>query len=499
MIGANPVGPGEGQFGFAGTFSSAANGGANQLIDVPAAFLATLVEGSTVWVQSVEASYVWYPLRTDTPDQLTIVKPTVIGAGAGRFFRVPVPSATWMVQNTWYVDPANVAANDENSGATALLPLKTGVELERRLVGNLPVSQATTIWIQSSFPDTDRLFLTLRRTRTGTLTIRGLATTLFASNVAGFTSVANLNRATPTMGNVIDTNLANTWAALGFVGLRVRTTSGSNPGARAWIIKDENGVSAKQARTSRWHTYAIQVPMLSAPTLVNVAAGDQYVVETLPKIGSFNVSFDLVDDFTVNVNSSGLLISDLDLYNAGAAASTYTRCKETQPILYSCQHVRTSFLSETGLLIGCHSTGGFASPRQTIILYACYLSAAASPQSGSAAWFDYDTVAQGVALSDARVGGVVRIGAAAAFDSSSDGLIIECDTVCRIDLTSVVTLLYGNNNTAYGMRVAGQAYYTVKPTITGLTNDTIVGGTAKAYAAIPYVEATNLGALVAKV
>jgi hypothetical protein len=498
---ANNVGPNPVNGGFAGFFATAANGGVSQLIDVTGGFLGGLVQGSKVWVQSFRDSFTWYPLDTSTPDGVTVVKPTVVGAGAGRFIRDVNPSPTWMEQAIWYVDPTNVVANDENSGLTNLLPLKTGVELERRLVGNLPISQATTIWIQSSFLDTDRLFLTLRRTKTGTLTIRGLATTLFTSNVAGFTSVTNLNRATPTMGNVIDTNLANTWAALGFVGKRIRTTSGSNPGARAWIIKDENAVSAKQARTSRWHTYTIGVPIVATPTLVNVAVGDQYVIENLPTIANFSLTMEETDDNSVSVNGPGVLIADLDFYDASVASpGSVNLISPNLVALYSCSRFLTSYIGGQVILIGSYLFGSFSTGiRQFVLAYACGLTGSLNPQAGSSAWFDFDTVAQGVPLTDARVGGTVRIGASAAFDSSSDGIKIECDATCRIDLTNVVTLLYGNNNTAYGMRVAGQAYYTVKPTITGLTNDTIVGGTAKAYGAIPYVETTNLGALVAKV
>ncbi len=64
--------------------------------------------------------------------------------GLAQFVRLLIPSRKWLDQATWYIDEANATglASDENTGADATHPLRTGDEFERRL-GRRPTQDKT--------------------------------------------------------------------------------------------------------------------------------------------------------------------------------------------------------------------------------------------------------------------------------------------------------------------------------------------------------------------
>jgi hypothetical protein len=103
-----------------------------------------------------------------------------------------------------------------------------------------------------------------------------------------------------------------------------------------------------------------------------------------------------------------------------------------------------------------------------------------------AGWLGIDAISGGYAAWLGTTGGGV-------INSTTDGVIINPGGVLYTR-----QLLFGSGGAGYGIRVksGGLATYTTKPTLTGASNDTIIGGTATAYASIPFVNTTNQAMLV---
>jgi hypothetical protein len=70
-----------------------------------------------------------------------------------------------------------------------------------------------------------------------------------------------------------------------------------------------------------------------------------------------------------------------------------------------------------------------------------------------------------------------------AFDSGAAGCIVDAGTTLRL-----TGLMWGNNNTTYGLETDSRVVYSIIPTITGLVDDTRIGATDTAYAAIPFFD-----------
>jgi hypothetical protein len=125
----------------------------------------------------------------------------------------------------------------------------------------------------------------------------------------------------------------------------------------------------------------------------------------------------------------------------------------------------------------------------------CLHAGAFQVQNGAVVVLDYDTLVQGGAGFGvrARRNCELRIGAAAFFDATGPGLLIKEGGAVFCDVfLSGNNLLWGTGSSTVGVQAQSESglVYTVKPTVTGAT-DTTVGGTAKTWAQIPYIEPAN--------
>lgn len=80
-------------------------------------------------------------------DGITIINSlsSASGVNPGRWIRRPLFSIRFLSQRTWFVDPQGLlGGNDENSGATNLLPLRTFKEFNRRVWAHLGFVSGTT-------------------------------------------------------------------------------------------------------------------------------------------------------------------------------------------------------------------------------------------------------------------------------------------------------------------------------------------------------------------
>jgi len=390
----------------------------------------------------------------------------------------------WSTVTAWTIDPTN------GSDAQGSTTLKTGAEMSRRISG-MVIKAPTTITILGDILLPDYLDLNYKRTRDGALRVVGVPTATLAAGT--FTAAAVLNRATPTMGSVTDTALSNTWNALGLVNKRIRRTS---DGARAFIIKDENAVSTKQARPSAWHIPSTSNPFNSNTpyTATTPAVGNAYVVEQLPKIQGLTARPISLD----GGNSSligGLVIDSIDLGNwhpqlLGLGERIY---------VVGCTGLNLQNVAGFVWAIGCTITQGAVGswaqspPGAYVTLEACAIIAGGSiaAQMGGFCYVRGNTVAQGAQVR-ARYGGVVILEGCGHFDTT-DAVTISIDS-------SMIAFdeCYGSGNSGVGVNCDGTLSYIVKPAVTGAGGDAKVNGTVKAWSAIPYFDATSGARILVK-
>ena len=237
----------------------------------------------TAYVQSVKSYFLYDSTSTLTADAITIVTAT----GGGRWLReLTVPNLAWAYQASWFLNPST--GNDENSGLTSLLPIKTLAELDRRL-SYQTLQQTTTVSLMGSY-STQYVRFTEVRIAENPANVGGNGpfrfiiqgdssawTTIFTSNVAGIASFQSVTRvAAGVRYAVTDNNLGGTDPTT-FLGHRIRLTTGAHAGAISWVLKK---LSATQFATGPFMS-AIDLTTgdFSTGAIVTPAPGDQYVIE----------------------------------------------------------------------------------------------------------------------------------------------------------------------------------------------------------------------------
>lgn len=201
-----------------------------------------LPDGSTRFVDTLQANFVLDKTSTATVDGITVL---ATNTPAGRWLRVLAPSPTWTAQLTWYVDPAT--GNDENSGASALAPLKTLKEVTRRLrvwnasggyvvnvLGDVP---STDAWVPSGSLSSDTPITTGQ-----ICVVKGQRSTLLASATTSASTASN--PATNTQTTLIDTAVADFTP---YIGKMVVTAAGTV----SFVLA---APSANVATMSEWYT-----------------------------------------------------------------------------------------------------------------------------------------------------------------------------------------------------------------------------------------------------
>jgi hypothetical protein len=450
--------------------------GANPLNAYTTALLQT---GDKVYVQNIQATFVFDASSSAAADQITVVS----AVGPGRFFRVPTPSPELQTQTTWFIDP--VAGFDENTGLTAGTALKTDAERQRRVqAGEIwPVVADTTITYLNNVPTTDPVIINCGLAANGFLRFKGVATVTYTSPGGGFTAVTNLSRATNVPSSVTEAGLG-----AGRAGQRIRTTSGASSGAIAWLAKD---LGAGAYRTSPWGTMNLTLtPVPFTPTNVNVAPGDQFVVESLTTIGRLQISVAYaVFGGALSVNGVQTTFENLSVTDPAATMAGIPLSSVTYtPLAFGCKwhNPLNGTLCTTNIDVGPVYIIDVGTPAW----FGCLISLS-RPSVQTTLIADLDTLVQGTGLR-VRLGGVLRVGALGSFDSGAEGLLVE-DGEARCGPLFGADLLYGATNGTFGstIRSGGKITYNVKPIITGGTNDSQIGGLATAYAAIPTVTAAN--------
>lgn len=393
-----------------------------------------------------------------------------------------------LTQPAWYVN--SVTGSDTNSGAAAGTALQTLAELYRRTQGRVFTADST-VYLSGDFSD-QTLALSAYVTMGVQIIVRGEVRTDATGTVSAMTSY---DGSTSTAALLNDGG-ATAYAA--HVGKFARVTSGAAINCSAPVLK---AVAAGQFRPGLFQSFDY--------VTLDPAPGDTFAIEELiTKVGCIQVEIrGASPDWSVF--DPRLLIRDLDVSPAANHVGDIYLGDDwsgSSTLLY---RVRFSGGGVGNIWI---SSGG-GSTLATLNASDCYLTIAnctisfwgfasmggvqfdsclvAIPYDmlllqGAGAWF-YGSDVDG----DGGIG-CMDIGA-------PSGAGITVSSGAHLSVSTVTSYIWSTGNLcAYGIRVGSGSMvaYGVKPTATGGTSDTLVGGTPKAYGAIPYFEVANGAGIV---
>lgn len=174
-------------------------------------------------------------------------------------------------QDEWYINATT--GSDDNDGKTSATALASFREWSRR-TGTATLLGPTTVYIETDLDEPTTFafrgsYLLQGLTVIGTRTVIGTGT---------FSGVQDYDDSVSPGddGQITDAALPVSWTDSGFVEKLIVLTSGANPGALAWVVKD---LGAKTARTTPfWNpgTFAFIDPQV----------GEDYEVVTIPRLAN---------------------------------------------------------------------------------------------------------------------------------------------------------------------------------------------------------------------
>ena len=264
----------------------------------------------------------------------------------------------------------------------------------------------------------------------------------------------------------------------------------------AWIAKD---LGSGKARLSPWADYPDEEDW-DAGFVADPGAGAAVHVWTLSRIYALTVDIIGVGglswlaypvmfyDFTIKRGAPDYMMALVG--NLGGASIGFVRCSLQGGSPVVAQQGLTGFVNcrvPGGIIAGQYGTGSSA------LLSAGLVDGLVSVVDSGDASASFDTLFQGAGIK-AGPNGSTYLGDAAIYDCPTDSIYVSVG-----GFATVTGTVWGSGNAGYGIRCNGQLYYSSgkKPTVTGASGNTIVGGTPKAYANIPYFEPTN-GAVIAQ-
>jgi hypothetical protein len=441
--------------------------------------------GGVVSVRSMMDLWMLDKTSLLVPDGITVVAaPT-----AGNWVRLQLPNKTWQLQANWYIDEA--LGNDENTGASSLVPLATFEEYSRR-VGEGPLTISHTVNLLSTI-NQDIDVRTLMDDDTKDITIIGLRSAPLYSG--SFTAVTNENAGANQELQLTDAAIPVSWTASGLVDKLCVLTSGPNAGAAGWIVNKDLGTTAR------------------ATKFYSAATG--YVE---PAVGE---TFDVVDLGLVNGSLSGIdggntrcRVQDLRVVNT--AKSVFEAHGGFWNLLYcdidggvmnlAARSQRSSFGEGTGIQASrLRATSFILVNRGTVTVSAVYAASGFHTRAEGAIICNQTTIVQytGVGAFGFNIRGASRLSSSApigVFDYPAAG-----NRALRLRENSSSNLgsyLFGYGNTfdyAIEVRNGCVAEYSsgFKPLVTaGAVSDTLIGGLARNYASLPATNLTKLASIV---
>ncbi len=417
----------------------------------------------------------------------------------------------WDQQAVWYIDPLN--GNDEADGNTISTPIKNHQTLVDR-IGKNTINQATTVNLMNDFGTSNPIYLPFRMGNSGSLLYTGTKTltTLYTGT---FTTATAINAASNEGQIVGDTSIPTSWTAAGLLNtatgaaIRIRITGGARSGAISYPARDLGSFTVRTSPFIVPNT-TLPIPAGPPPAVVSPQVGDPFVVETsLASISDFVC--DMSGCASIPTPSGAgvrLMFAHIDLPNNASnrpQASFNQASGSTPEIIFSAcglGQIRTRQCTNLSIE-NCKM--GQQDIRHGQVAVVGGLVTGVQQISGAGARCQYlrdclmelggRITAETVGVILERVGIFNNTGSAG---SGGDAILVRPGGGVRIETIASAPAVYGKDNAQYGLNVQslGGIAYTVKPTVTGATNDTLIGGTATAYGAVPFINTTNNAAVV---
>lgn len=410
----------------------------------------------------------------------------------------PVENNPWTKIVDWYVN--YLTGNDENYGSAAL-PVKTWSEIARRLGKTPRIHYVVTVHILSDLPEVlglgvDPVFTDYEA---GIVFTASPKTVHFNGTIQSWTSC------TPgVQGVMTDAGVADFSA---HVGRRIRITSGAMTGFSTFIGGLGAAVTDALVGQLAWRTGTNRGNMVVSDT--DPGDGATYNIESLFSVLGVSVR---CSNYVLDTGSFtlflGWVVENLDV--RGSAYSGIDQSIQTDgvtvPSFISCA-IGASITGRSVALYGCE----FGRTSTPVILYGLDVidtNVIIEGHSGGAPEFINCLVGGAPTKTSQFTGGPVYFTQGTRSQSGFDFNVyhganlpgVSIDETSDVNLGVVVGVLTNAGALADGLVVNGRAWYTTKPNITPGAGgvDTVIGGTTKAYADVPYVEPTNNAMLVAK-
>jgi hypothetical protein len=444
----------------------------------------TVEDGEMVWVQSQRCLYVYRLGTSLTPDGINVV---ATAFAPGLWVRLlDTGDQSWQTQLTWFIDPANPAASDENTGEDAAHPLLTGAEFDRRFGNKQHPFGNYQIYVLSDIPYGDYLRISGVFVSGASVVVHGSATpgegqVVLYTSVAGVTAHTVAVPAANTRPTISDPAVpTGTWTGADLLSLsspanrRVRLTSGANVGAIGFASKEPIAGTVDTSFFGIIPPNALAGTSTDLPTLITPAVNDQFVVEQLTRI--YDLRLEASEDASTQTT---VYVESIDLAFLTCAGTQYAA-------FYGCTNVPTEIDTPGSIVCSTsHIAGGVLRVAETY-LWACHMTSGISIRQGGLVTFDGHTIGQGSGLGDALEGGIAVIGSAAAFDSPYVLKVFQNGYgLLKDQSTGAGNIFWGDNNTGAaliigsGCRVqqTGGTYVS-----TGTGGDFTLGGSGSARA-----------------
>ncbi len=487
-------------------FTTVNNGGARPLKGISAVEFALLRNGTIVYVESDRDYYKWVPFSTETDDTGTAASlnrfcnPTVNGVSAGRFERLFIYSPDWLLQD-FFIDSAT--GHNENAG-TALAPLHDDVELYQRWGPDCSIKTIRKVTYAQA-PTTQTNY-DVNIFENASLTIQGTFTIVQADVL-----ITAVQAQVRTPGAEVRHAITGATLGAGDVGALAIIISGTagNIGAYAKVLKDEGGgkvivspfglgdVNAFPGFTQVTPVANVDHIEIVTPTTLLVGAIRIKNFSRTPAAFSVTPPANTVifDSVTLDGNANFTNFGTGELYNEGLYA---------QLIRSNLKDIQMNGSSPIAN-VGTYCNGGglegvvYVNSDGLGISQSGILNCSIQINSGGFLSINTDTYFQASGVFPV-FGGIVSSGGSSFFDLATGVAPISILDGANYGQFGVVPD-WGTNNTGYGIQTdSTSAYvYTTKPSVNGTLGagrESLIGGTDKLYAAVPYVEGANLAALV---
>ncbi len=408
-------------------------------------------------------------------------------AVGGVWERIYGGDPSWAKQAAWFID---AVAGDDNNVGSALFPIRSHAELEKRL-GVQTLSQSTDITIVGGLAASDPINIPwFMGTGFDLRYLQGAADTVNATGT--ITAVTAINRATNTPQSIEASALGSTWTALGLVGKKIVLTSGASSGAVGWVAKDLGGGN-NGARLAPFGTLSA-IP--SNPTVITPTVGNTFEVRTSPQITlgritgigpGNNIVF---NRFEIEFNSISTILASLT----------------NQIILQECGQVGFYFSVGINNLAWRASkllSQSIAKPGAFTVATCLIFAAISLTSAGISFLISGDTLVQGAVGGGPGLGAItatdyarITVSSAGTFDATGVSI-----TVQRMAGYRASGAHYGSGSVTQLSIENAVGYYSVLPTAVGTTQDMLLGGRARAFnatpAQLPWTDGSPLGSFSA--